>query len=172
MTCHYSTVDWRDALYNSVRKAAGGVKAAAGFLTERRQCSIHPEHLRTRLRGVDGDSISMEMAELLTEWMQDARDPQALAWLKALNHRFGLVAMELPPAPAGGWACEIEAVNQKLLQLNVEGGTLTALGMKATQDKQLTSREAEEMSAQIMSEVELLLRLRRNICRAAGLEVQ
>lgn len=172
MTCHYSTVDWRDALYNSVRKAAGGVKAAAGFLTERRQCSIHPEHLRTRLRGVDGDSISMEMVELLTEWMQDARDPQALSWLKALCHRFGLVAMELPPPPAGGWACEIEAVNHKLLQLNVEGGTLTALVMKATKDKELTRREAEEMSTQIRAEVELLLRLERNICRAAGLEVQ
>lgn len=172
MTCHYSTVDWRDALYNSVRKAAGGVIAAAEFLAKRRERSIHAETLRTRLRGLDGEWINLEMLELLTEWMQDHRDPRALDWLKALNHRFGLVSMELPPPPAGGWACEIEAVNQKLLQLNVEGGTLTALGMKATQDKQLTSREAEEISAQIMAEVELLLRLRRNICRAAGLEVQ
>lgn len=172
MTCHYSTVDWRDALYNSVRKAAGGVIAAAEFLTKRRERSIHAETLRTRLRGLDGEWINLEMLELLTEWMQDHRDPRALDWLKALNHRFGLVSMELPPPPTGGWACEIEAVNQKLLQLNVEGGTLTALGMKATQDKQLTSREAEEISAQIMAEVELLLRLRRNICRAAGLEVQ
>jgi hypothetical protein len=32
--------------------------------------------------------------------------------------------------------------------------------------------EAEEMCAQIMDEVELLLRLRRNVRRAAGLEVE
>ena len=172
MTCHYSSADWRDVLYNTVRRASGGVVAAATFLTKRRARSIHSETLRTRLRGLDGEWINLEMLELLTEWMQDHRDPQALDWLKALCQRFGMVAMELPPPPAGGWECEIEAVNRKLLQLNVEGGTLTALGMKATQDKELTRREAEEMSVQIMAEVELLLRLNRNICRAAGMEVQ
>lgn len=172
MTCHYSSVEWRDALYNAVRQAPGGVNAAAAFLTERRGRSIHPETLRSRLRGVDGEWINLEMLELLTEWMQDHRDPQALTWLKALNQRYGLVAMDLPPPPEGGWADEIDAVNQKLLQLNVEGGTLTALGMKFTQDKELTPREAEEMSVQIMAEVELLLRLNRNVCRAAGLEVR
>lgn len=172
MTCHYSTADWRDVFYNTVRKAAGGVVAAAAFLTQRRERSIHAETLRTRLRGVDGEWINLEMLELLTEWMQDQRDPHALDWLKSLNHRFGLVAMELPPPPEGGWSCEIEAVNRKLLQLSVEGGTLTALGMKATQDKKLTPREVDEMVAQIMAEVELLLRLRRNLLRAAAGEAQ
>ena len=172
MTCHYSSADWRDVFYNTVRKASGGVVAAAGFLTQRRERSIHAETLRSRLRGSEGEWINLEMLELLTEWMQDQRDPQALAWLKALNRRYGLVAMELPPPPEGGWADEIDAVNQKLLQLNVEGGTLTALGMKFTQDKELTPREAEQMSVQIMAEVELLLRLNRNVCRAAGLEVR
>lgn len=172
MTCRYSSADWRDVFYNTVRRASGGVVAAAEFLTKRRERSIHSETLRTRLRGVDGEWINLEMLELLTEWMQDQRDPQALAWLKALCHRFGLVAMELPPPPAGGWSCEIEAVNKKLLQLSVAGGTLTALGLEYTQDKKLEPHEAEKMDAQIMDEVELLLRLRRNIRRAAGLEVQ
>lgn len=172
MTCHYSSADWRDVLYNTVRKASGGVVAAAGFLTQRRERSIHAETLRARLRGLEGEWINLEMLELLTEWMQDHRDPQALAWLKALNQRYGLVAMDLPPPPEGGWPDEIEAVNQKLLRIFAEGGTLSAMGLKATQDKKLDPSEAEEMSAQIMVKVELLLRLRRNVCRAAGLEVQ
>ena len=169
MTCHLSEIDWRDVVYNTVRKAPGGVVAAAQFLTKRRERSIHPETLRARLRGVDGEWINLEMLELLTEWLQESRDPQTMLWLKTLNHRFGMVSMELPPAPPGGWACEAAAIKEKLLQLNVEGGALTALGMRVTSDMVVSPREADEMSAQIMAEVELLLRLNRNVLRAAGL---
>ncbi|ULR87202.1 hypothetical protein [Comamonas sp. B21-038] len=170
MTCHLSQTDWRDVVYNTVRSTSGGVVDAARFLTERRGRSIHPETLRARLRGIDSEFINLEMLELLTEWMQEKTGSKPLDWLKALSHRFGMVSMELPPAPEGGWACEVSAIRQKLLQLNVEGGSLTALGMKVTDDLSISPREAEEMSAQIMAEVELLLRLRRNICRAAGME--
>ncbi|KAB2900380.1 MAG: hypothetical protein F9K35_07015, partial [Burkholderiaceae bacterium] len=92
MTCRYSDTDWRDVLYNAVRAAPDGVTGAARFLTERRGRSIHPETLRARLRGVDGESPSMDMVVLLTEWLQDLRRPDALAWLHALNASFGLVA--------------------------------------------------------------------------------
>jgi hypothetical protein len=51
------------------------------FLTVRRGRSIHTETLRARLRGVDGEWINLEMLELLTEWMQETRDPGALKWL-------------------------------------------------------------------------------------------
>ena len=172
MTCPLSPTDWRDSLYNNVRNTPGGVVAAAAFLTQRRGRSMHPETLRSRLRGVDGEWVNLEILELLTEWMLEMREPQALAWVKLLSHRYGLVTMELPPAPAGGWACEATAIRQKALQLNVEGGTLTAKIMKSTEDLRVTPREAEEITAQAMVEVELLLRTVRNVRRAAGLEVQ
>ncbi|MDR0216214.1 MAG: hypothetical protein LBJ15_19765 [Comamonas sp.] len=149
MTCHLSPIDWRDVLYNTVRKAPGGVVAAAAYLTQRRGRSIHPETLRARLRGVDGEWINLEMLELLTEWLQEMREPQAMQWLTTLNMRYGLVAMELPPPPPGGWPSEAEAIQKKLLQLGVEGGALTALGMRVTEDKVVSPPEALEMSAQI-----------------------
>lgn len=171
MTCYLSPTDWRDVLYNSVRKANGGVVAAAKFLVERRDRSMHSETLRSRLRGLDGEWINLEILELLTEWMQDSKHPQALDWLSALNNRFGLVAMELPPPPAGGWACEAAALREKALQLGVEGGQLTALVMRATDDKRISGAEAEEITVQAMAEIELLYRTVRNARRAAGLEV-
>ncbi|WP_057092956.1 hypothetical protein KV708_19280 [Comamonas thiooxydans] len=171
MTCYLSPNAWRDVLYNAVRNTPGGVSAAATFLTVRRGRSIHTETLRARLRGVDGEWINLEMLELLTEWMQECRDPGALKWLSMLNQQYGMVAMTLPPAPPGGWPCEAEAIQKKLLQLGVEGGSLTALGMRVTEDKRVEPAEAEQMCAQIMGEVELLLRLHRNVRRAAGLEV-
>lgn len=171
MTCYLSPTDWRDVLYNAVRRAPGGVTAAAAFLTQRRGRSMHPETLRARLRGVDGEWVNLEILELLTEWMQDHKHSEALAWLTTLNNRFGMVAMKLPPPPAGGWACEAAALREKALQLGVEGGQLTQLVMRATDDKRISVREAEEITAQAMAEVELLYRTIRNAQRAAGLEV-
>jgi len=172
MTCRLSPTNWGDVLYNSVRKANGGVKAAATHLQERRGVSVHPEYLRTLLRGLDGKSISVEMLELLTEWLQEIREPGALDWLQALNIKHGLVSMELPPPPAGGWPCEITAIREKLLQASVKKGVLTHILTLATADHHMTVSEAEEADAQIMDLVMLLLRLRRNVRRSAGLEVQ
>lgn len=171
MTCRLSQTDWRDVFYNAVRSAPGGVADAAAFLTERRGRSIHKETLRARLRGVDGEWINLEMLELLTEWLQEKKDTDATAWLRALNMQFGLVAIELPPAPEGGWECEIKAISRKLLQLGVEGGRLNEKGLEAIADSDVDPPEADGLSAQIRAEVELLLRLDRNVRRLAGLEV-
>lgn len=172
MTCYLSPAEWRDVLYNAVRNAPGGVAAAAAFLAQRRGRSMHTETLRARLRGVDGEWVNLEILELLTEWMQDSKHPAALGWLATLNNRFGMVALELPPPPKGGWACEAAALREKALQLGVEGGQLTQLVMRATDDKRISAAEAEEITAQVMAEVELLYRTMRNARRAAGLEVQ
>lgn len=168
MTCHYSSADWRDALYNAVRQAPGGVNAAAAFLTERRGRSIHPETLRTRLRCVDGDSISMDMAELLTEWLLDQRDPSARRWLLAFNARFSMAAAHLPPPPEGGWADEGVAIREKLLEITVKGGMLADVGMRATADGRIDDKECDDLEAECMAAIELLWRLRRNARRAAG----
>ena len=172
MTCYLSPTDWRDVLYNAVRQAPGGVVAAAAFLTQRRGRSMHSETLRARLRGIEGEWVNLEILELLTEWMQDSKHAEALAWLGTLNNRFGMVALALPPPPTGGWACEAAALREKALQLGVEGGHLTQLVMRATDDKRISVAEAEEITAQAMAEVELLYRNVRNARRAAGLEVQ
>lgn len=168
MTCHYSAADWRDIFYNAVRQAPGGVNAAAAFLTERREKSIHPEDLRRRLRGADGESLTMEMAELLTEWLIDMHDPSARRWLMAFNARFGMAAAYLPPPPVGGWKDEVQAIKQKLLQSAAHNGTLAAIGMRVTEDHRVDDRECDEMEAEIMESIQLLFRLRRNVRRAAG----
>ena len=67
MTRRYSGADWRDVFYNAIRSADGGVVEAAKFLTERRERFIHAEDLRRRLRGADGESLSTETLELLSE---------------------------------------------------------------------------------------------------------
>lgn len=172
MTCPLSPTDWRDSLYNNVRNAPGGVVAAAAFLTQRRGRSMHPETLRSRLRGVDGEWVNLEILELLTEWMLEMREPSARQWLHTLNNAHGLVVVELPPPPVGGWACEATAIREKAMQTHVEGGVLTALVMKVTDDKKITPAEAQAVKAQAMAEVTLLCRLIRNVDRAAGLEVQ
>lgn len=168
MTCRYSSADWRDVFYNSVRAANGGVNAAAAFLSERRGKSIHPEDLRRRLRGADGESLTMEMAELLTEWLTDQRDPGATNWLQSFNARFGMAAAYLQPPPPGGWADEAQAIRDKLLQITAKNGVLASIGMAATADNRIDDRECDAMEAEVMATIELCWRLRRNVRRAAG----
>ena len=168
MTYRYSSADWRDVFYNAVRAANGGVVAAAKFLAERRGKSIHSEDLRRRLRGADGESLTMEMAELLTEWLIDQRDPSARQWLQAFNARFSMAAAYLPPPPDGGWKDEAQAIREKLLQLTAQNGALASIGMRVTADDRLDDKECDELEPVIMAAIELLWRLRRNARRAAG----
>lgn len=168
MTCHYSGADWRDVFYNAIRNAEGGVVEAAKFLTERRERFIHAEDLRRRLRRADGESLSTEMLELLSEWLLDRREPGALRWLQVFNARFGMAAAHLPPPPEGGWPCEAAAIREKLLQITAQNGALATIGMNATADGRIDSRECDELEAQCMQAIELLWRLRRNARRAAG----
>jgi len=170
MTCRYSQVEWRDVIYNSVRNAPGGVVEAAKFLTARRGKTIHPEVLRAKLRGVDGESISMEMAELLTEWLMDLNRPDARDWLHAFNTRFDLSAETLDVLVDGEFKDEIVAIRDELLNLAVAGGLLTATGMDAIEDKKINPAEADTIGAQVQQEIRLLLRLARSARRAANKE--
>jgi len=168
MTRRYSGADWRDVFYNAIRSADGGVVEAAKFLTERRERFIHAEDLRRRLRGADGESLSTEMLELLSEWLLDRREPGALRWLQVFNARFGMAAAHLPPPPEGGWACEATAIQKKIMQITAENGLLANIGMRVTEDKRLDDQECDELEAQCMQVIELVFRLRRNARRAAG----
>lgn len=118
MTCHYTNTHWRDALYNAVRAADGGVEAAAQFLATRRDTSIHPESLRRKLRG--GDHLDVDVAILLAEFVSRDAGAQARAndWLLSLCAQEGLHVDDVPPAPADGWACEAKALQDKFLAIS------------------------------------------------------
>lgn len=141
MTCRYSESDWRDVLYTSVRNAPGGVVAAAKFLTDRRGRSIHSETLRAKLRGVEGESITMDMAGLLAEWLTDMGRADALDWLHAFNSQFGLVTAK---AEAGeGELSGIGAVLAAHVAIAVQGGVFAQELQKAVSDGQMTEKEAD-----------------------------
>ncbi|WP_442596337.1 phage regulatory CII family protein [Parapusillimonas sp. JC17] len=148
MTCYYSDADWRDVLYTSVCNTDGGVVDAARFLTVRRGRSIHPEVLRTRLKHKDGQAISIEMAEMLTEWMETKSDGRARAhdWLHALNGRFGLTAAQ-HQAASGTDACLLQAIQTALIGKTIEHGSLAAEIAQAVADGRISGREADAIEA-------------------------
>lgn len=168
MTCRYSETDWRDVLYNSIRACPGNVVDAAAFLTKRRGRSMHAETLRQKLRGVDGDSISIEIAELLSEYMLELKRPDALDWLHAFNARFGLAASVVGTGTPQSQEDAVKALLDKLLQINVAGGRLTELGLRTTEDGKVDSNEADALEAQAMGEVRELLQLVVDVRVASG----
>lgn len=148
MTCYYSDADWRDVLYTTVCNTDGGVADAARYLTERRGRSIHPETLRTRLRHRDGQAISLEMAEMLAEWMESKADGQAhaLDWLHALNGRFGLSAAR-HEAQVDTGACLLQALQSALNGKAVDYGTLAGIVVQALADQHISPQEADAIEA-------------------------
>ncbi|GAB2913850.1 phage regulatory CII family protein [Paralcaligenes ginsengisoli] len=142
MTSRYSGADWRDVLYNSIRATPGGLADAAQFLTVRRGKTIHPETLRTRLRHVDGESISLEMVELLTEWMQEKVQAQALEWLDALNAQYGRIIATQPADET-----DASSIQAKALSIARQVGALAGTVADAEADMVITPREADDIAA-------------------------
>jgi hypothetical protein len=170
MTCRTSSLNWLDNLYNSVRETPGGVEAAAAYLAQRRGKSMHPETLRAKLRGLEGESVTLQIAELLTEWMQEQAGggERALGWLQSLVARFGMAADVVPPAPEGGWSDEIGAIQMKLLEITSRVGKLSGTAVEAIADSTITNAEAEQMIAEIRALRTMANRLERNVARAAA----
>lgn len=170
MTCRTSPLSWLDTLYNAVRETPGGVQAAAAYLAQRRGKSMHPETLRAKLRGLEGESVTIEIAELLTEWMQEqvGGADRALGWMQALAGQFGMAVDVVPPAPEGGWSDEIAALQTKLLEIQRSMGALSGTALEAIADQQIDSDEARLMLAEVRSLRTMAHRLERNIARAAA----
>ncbi len=140
MTCRYSETEWSDVLYTSVCKTQGGIADAANFLTRRRGKSISTETLRKRLRHVDGESISLEMVELLTEWMEEKAQASRLDWLHSLNARFGMVASSITAAE---FDQDLQAsFNAKAASF----GALTTEIIAALADGRISFKEAESIT--------------------------
>lgn len=178
MTKRHSAGHWRGALYNALRRAADGVQGFCIWAEGNRGRRIAMKTLYKRLDGTSPmERMPIEDAELITEYLlrdAHARD-SALDWLKALCARFGLVAIELDAPPPGGcWPCEINAIVEKGFQLTEKGGLISGVIARAIADRRISLREADEIAELAHGEVQLLLRLVRNVQRAAerGVTVQ
>lgn len=169
MTCRYTNTDWRDVLYNCVRRTPGGVSAAAAFLTDRRQISTHPERLRKKLRGTDGEAMDVDMALMLSEWMeaQAGGDEYARDWLQALCAQEGLHVDSVPPAPVGGWKCEAAALQAKFLDITMLIGQIAGVTAETVADGLITQSEADRLIPLLCDARVILHRMERNARRAA-----
>lgn len=144
MTCRYSGTEWLDVLYTSVRNTPGGVADAAAFLTNRRGRSIGTESLRLRLRGEGENRLSMEMFELLIEWMEERRQPHYRDALIALNERFGLNAA---PAESDAAGDDVSDVALQTLELAQHTGLVADEVREALGDKRISQQEADDIVA-------------------------
>lgn len=175
MTCRYSGTEWLDVLYTSVRNTPGGVADAANFLALRRGKSITSESLRLRLRGEGENRLSMEMFELLLEWMQEKREsePHALDSLHALNERFGLIAA--PITLSGELLAgdehphDIDSLTNATLDLQVHVGEIATEVIRAVQDKRIDVQEAEALTVVSRKGQRLFERLIRTTLRLSKL---
>lgn len=168
MTCRYSNTNWLDVLYNSVRRTPGGLADAATFLTERRGRSIHPESLRAKLRGVNGDEVSLSMADLLTEWMEEKAGGAEYAkdWIQAHAVEQGLVVDVIPPAPEGGWEDELRAIQTKAMQIGALSGGVLGVTAESLADMNLTADERDKIVDALRDLRTLAHRMERNVVRA------
>ncbi|KWC82749.1 phage regulatory CII family protein [Burkholderia cepacia] len=160
MTCRYSGTDWLDVLYTSIRNTPGGVADAAMFLTSRRGRSISVEALRLRLRAVDENRLSMEMFELLIEWMEERRSPYALDAIYALNEQFGLRASETDTESSGDPA---EALITEALKIATHTGEVADSVRVALEDKVISEDEATTITTAARAQQRALDRLIRHL---------
>ncbi|HBQ90955.1 MAG TPA: hypothetical protein DD803_16080 [Alcaligenes faecalis] len=165
MTRRFSSLNWRDALYSAVRQAPGGVGAAAVFLSDRRGLSIHPESLRRKLTG--GEQLDLDMAFLLTEWLDELADCRESArdWLIAAAQQGGLHVVDLPPEPVGGFENEAGALNEKALKAAAELGEMCSAITGTTADGRVTHEERERVVAKALDLIRLCFRIIRNVTR-------
>lgn len=168
MTCRRSDIHWRDALYNAVCQVPGSVQAAASFLSARRGRSMTGETLRKKLRGLEGESVSVEIAEMLTEFLQEQVGGSAHAtdWIASLGIQFDLMIDYVPPAPTGGWANELEAFQKKLLELHALSGRLAGAGIEALEDGRVSAAEVDRIQDLTRELRTLSFRIERNARRA------
>jgi len=169
MTRRYSNANWLDVLYTSVRDTSGGVVEAAAYLTNRRGRSITSEALRLRLAGQGDHRLSMEMFELLIEWMQERGRPDALNAVHALNERFDLIAAPIENDTETGSA---NTVALHTLDLARHTGKVADEVRAALADGKITPVEAEAIAAAARASQRMLDRLVRAARRASRRESQ
>ncbi|MFM0647254.1 hypothetical protein PQR14_23265 [Paraburkholderia bryophila] len=171
MTCRYSGTDWLDVLYTSIRNTPGGVADSATFLANRRGKNITTESLRLRLRGEGDNRLSMEMFELLIEWMEEKRQPHYLDPIHALNERFGLIAERQGDAPSDevDGSHDVNALARATLDLQVHVGEVAGEVVRAVADRRIDLHEAEQLTVVSRKGQRLFQRLIHTATRLAKL---
>jgi hypothetical protein len=142
------------------------VADAATFLTVRRNKNIATESLRLRLRGEGENRLSMEMFELLVEWMEEKRQPHCLDAVHALNERFGLRATLIEDAQG------LDSVDEVALHtLNVvqQTGIVAEEVHDAIADRRISLDEADAIAAAARTHQRMLDRLTRAVMRLSRL---
>ncbi|CAM4079527.1 Phage protein [Bordetella tumbae] len=168
MTIRLHSHHWLDVLYNDVRNAPGGVKDAARFLSERRGKSIHYESLRAKLNGQEGEAMTFEIADLLTEWLSQKAGGVEAAHRWAQTYAMvehGLTCLDVPPPPEGGWADELKAIHEKVLKVGMTVGSLNASTLSAMADGQIDADERSALYTLFMDLAVLAFRGARNASR-------
>jgi hypothetical protein len=140
MTCRYSATEWLDVLYTSIRETPGGLADACNFLTNRRNRRITKENLRLRLRGEDENRLSMEMFELLVEWMEEKAQPRCHEALHAFVEQFGL---RLVPSEQVEPDNSISGLERQTLRIFEHTGQLATEVRNAAADGVIDPHEAE-----------------------------
>lgn len=171
MTKRYSETNWRGSIYNALRRSSGGIAGFCAWAAACRDRCIHPKTLYKRLDGTNpSERLTIEDAELMTEYMSADIASQATArdWIIALAARFELACIPIDAPPAGGgWPCEITAIFEKHLTLSQQHGQMAAVLGDAVRDKRIDPGEAEAIKALAHEKIRMLLRLVRNVERAA-----
>lgn len=126
---------------------------------------MHAETLRAKLRGVEGESISVEIADMLTEWMQEKNQSHATAWIEAFASDHAMVAIPIEVSNHGH--SHLTAIMERSLDIDAHGGKLSDLLLKALRDRRISKAEADQIAAQIDQEMRLLAKMRRNVLRVA-----
>ncbi|MFT0533960.1 hypothetical protein ACMHYJ_14195 [Castellaniella hirudinis] len=131
-----------------MRRTSGGVVDAARFLTERRGRSIHPESLRAKLRAVNGDEISLSMADLLTEWMEEKEGGRAYArdWMLAHAAQNGLAADVVPDDEASPQDL-IKDIQAKAMQIGALTGGVLGTTAESLADNIVSPTERDKVVA-------------------------
>ena len=165
MTCRYSGSNWLDVLYTSVRDTPGGVAAAATYLTTRRGRSIGTETLRLRLRGEGDNRLSMEMFELLLEWMVEAKQDHALESLHCLNEQFGMIAAPIEVTVKADCAT---ALTHAACKIHADAGDISRIVVDAVADMQIDDKERvriEQAATQAQRSIQKLVETTRHLNR-------
>ncbi|MEX3915991.1 hypothetical protein AB4Y43_07060 [Paraburkholderia sp. BR10872] len=165
MTCRYSNTDWLDVLYTSIRGTPGGLPEAAAFLTNRRGRNITTESLRLRLRGQGENRLSMEMFELLIEWMEERRQPQYRDALIALNERFNLSVVPNDIVQVGSTPHDIAMQTFDLAQ---HAGIVAECVREALEDRIVTPAEADNIIGAARDSKRLLDRIIATVRRVSA----
>lgn len=154
MTQEYSDMNQHDALYKVARNYPGGVEALS------KRLGMSSAVLYSKLRpGVDTHHVSYEQVSEIVECLVEARVPDALQPLHALNWRHGLVAFEMPD-PSDQ---DDEGLIHSICKSVQEFGQMTSSVSGALADGNITGKELEEIEREFSHAFGAMTELRERI---------